>query len=58
MDTIAYVAGGWVVLKTLMGWRRVQDITQALFTMSMISILGSLLSVTAGIITGIVIVNL
>jgi len=52
VDNLVYVIGGWVVLKTLMGWRRIRDVDAAVMRLSMVGIMGSLVSVLSGAAVG------
>jgi len=53
IGVLASIAGGWVVLKTIMGWRRVSAGDPAIVRLSHIAITGSLVSVSLAILAGV-----
>ncbi len=55
---VASIAGGWIVLKTVMGWRRLTTGDPAIQRLSMVGIVGSLGSVFLGVLAGVLTLRL
>ncbi|MBI4337249.1 MAG: hypothetical protein HY683_05420 [Chloroflexi bacterium] len=53
VGVLATIAGGWIALKTVMGWRRVTEDAPAIMRLSMVGLIGSLASVFLGIVAGV-----
>ena len=52
IQPVLVAAGGWIVLKTLVTWRRIQNPSPDVATLSNIGLAGALLSVSLGVLTG------
>ena len=53
VQTIVIAAGGWIVLKTLVAWRRIPDAHPIINTLSNVGVVGGLFSVGLGILGGV-----
>ena len=52
-QALAVAAGGWIALKTLVGWRRIPDPPPVVALLSAISLGGSLASISLAILAGV-----
>ena len=58
VGVLASIAGGWIALKTVMGWRRITSGDTAIQRLSMVGLIGSLGSVFLGLLAGVLTLRL